>query len=69
MKLTPEIKDRIDSMTHYDLLYRWRNAPIGQPLFEGESGEYWGKRMKEKRQENPAQAVQDSKDIGWEGVK
>ena len=61
MDLTPENKARIDNMSHYDLLSRWRFAPMGDPWFQGETGKYWGERMAEKRDENPGQAVANSK--------
>ena len=61
MDLTPELKAEIDAQSHYELLSRWRFAPSGDPMFQGESGEYWGKRMAEKKAENPGQAVADSK--------
>jgi len=65
MELTQELKDYIDSLDHYELLHGWRFHHVGDPLFQDESGEYWGKRMYEKRQENPTEAVQDSKLMGW----
>ena len=65
MNLTPENKAHIDAMSHYGLLQGWRFSPAGNPWFQGETGEYWGKRMAEKRNENPGQAVQNSKDMGW----
>jgi len=65
MELTEENKKHIDSLTHYQLLSKIRFAPSGDPWFQGETGMYWGKRREEKRAENPNQAVQDSKDIGW----
>ena len=61
MDLTPELKAEIDAKSHYELLSRWRFAPAEDTIFQGESGKYWGERMAEKRAENPAQAVADSK--------
>jgi len=66
MDLTPENKASIDKMDYEGLLHRWRNAPIGDPWFQGETGEYWGKRMKELREQG-ANHVQASKNIGWGG--
>ena len=63
MDLTPELKAEIDAKSHYELLKRWRYAPSGNPMFQGASGEYWGKRMQEMREKDPAQAVQNSKDL------
>jgi len=61
MELTSELKAEIDAKTHYELLERWRFAPAGDTMFQGESGEYWGKCMAEKKAENPQQAVANSK--------
>jgi hypothetical protein len=61
MDLTEENKKYIDSLSHYDLLSHWRYAPSGDKWFQGETGEYWGKRMAELRAKDPAQAVADSK--------
>ena len=63
MDLTPENKAHIDSLNHYGLLSKWRFAPSGDPWFQGETGQYWGKRMNELRDKDPGQAVQDSKDL------
>lgn len=65
MDLTPEVKAEIDDRSHYELLSRWRFAKSGDTMFQGESGKYWGKRMAEKKEENPGQAVADSKALGW----
>jgi len=64
MKLTENIKQQIDKMTYSQLLYKHRFSPIGDPLFEGESGEYFAERMKELRidDENHSKV---SKEIGW----
>ncbi|KKN75828.1 hypothetical protein LCGC14_0377040 [marine sediment metagenome] len=61
MDLTPELKAEIDSKSHYELLSRIRFAPSGDPMFQGESGEYWIKRRSELQSANPSQAVMDSK--------
>jgi len=62
MKLTEKNKAKIDSMSYKQLLSYWRFAPVGSPWFQGETGEYWKKRMKEIKPDNHAQI---SKDIGW----
>jgi len=51
MDLTTENKNYIDNMSYYDLLSKWRFAPIGDPWFQGETGEYWSKRMAELRKQ------------------
>lgn len=63
--MSPEEKAYIDSLSHYDLLYRIRFATVGDMWMQGECGRYWIKRRAEKRAEDEAQAVQDSKDMGW----
>ena len=65
MKLTEENKKKIDSMSYSELLSRWRFAPAGDPWFQDETGDYWGKRMAELRNEG-ADHVGASKAIGWE---
>lgn len=67
MQLTPENKAAIDSKTYQELLGHWRFAPAGDPRFEGETGEYWGKRMNELRDrpEGQDEHVRSSKTLGW----
>lgn len=67
MDLTPENKQRIDSLSYEHLLRRWRFAPVGDPWFQGETGEYWGKRMAEMRDEpgGHERHVAASKSIGF----
>lgn len=68
MELTPETKKEIDSKSYGSLLSRWRSAPIGDPWFQGQTGDYWGKRMREMRKEDGGQArhVAASKAIGFD---
>ena len=68
MKLTAERKAQIDAMGYEALLSRWRFAAIGDPWFEGETGEYWGARMKELRSRAGGDDahVSASKNIGWD---
>ena len=61
MELTPDLKTVIDAKSHYELLSRWRFAPVGDEMMQGESGEYWSKRMDEKKAEDSGQAVANSK--------
>lgn len=49
MDLTPENKEYIDSLDYEQLLSHWRFAPVGDKWFQGETGDYWGKRMNELR--------------------
>lgn len=61
MKLTKENKEYIDSLGIAQLLGRWRNAPVGDPWFQDETGDYWGKRMNEVRDQDNAAYVAASK--------
>lgn len=63
-KLTSEKKARIDSMSYEGLLSHWRFAPAGDPLFLGETGEYYTVRMAELRSKG-ADHVGASKRLGW----
>ena len=65
MDLTPENKAYIDSLSYEGLLERWRFAPIGDPWFQGATGTYWDKVMREKRAAG-ADHVGASKRIGWD---
>lgn len=65
MKLTPENKAAIDARSYESLLERVRFAPIGDPWFQDETGQYWLERMKQLR-ESGADHVGASKSIGWE---
>lgn len=65
MELTADNKKHIDNLTYEQLLSRWRFAPIGDPWFQGETGDYWGERMSELRSADNAQHVRASKKIGW----
>lgn len=67
MKLTPEIRNYIDSLSYSRLLARWRFAPAGDPWFQGETGEYWAKRMNALRRQPGGEErhVAASKTIGW----
>jgi len=67
MELTPKLKSEIDAMSYGQMLSQWRFAPVGDPMFAGESGEYFGRRMKELRNQPSGNAthVAASKAIGW----
>lgn len=40
-----ERKKVIDGMSHYDLCSKWRFAKTGDPLLQGEVGEYFKDRL------------------------
>ena len=62
MKLTPENRAHIDAMSYEGLLQQWRFAPAGDPWFQGETGQYWGRRMSELK--NTVDHVAASKRVG-----
>jgi hypothetical protein len=66
MKLTPERKAHIDGLPQIELLRKWRYAPAGNSWMEGETGEYWGKRLGELQKKDPQGHTRASKQIGWE---
>lgn len=66
MELTKEVKQMIDNMTYSELLQRWRFAPVGDTVFQGETGEYYCQVMAQKRKEVGNEVhVATSKNIGW----
>jgi hypothetical protein len=62
-------KSWIDSASYEELLRRWRITPGGSdPIFSGETGDYYSKVMTEKRDAvGHDEAVEASKRIGFEG--
>ena len=66
--MTDETKNHIDNMSYEGLLSLWRNAPSGHSYFQGETGDYYSKVMKEKREAvGEGGHVAASKNIGWNG--
>lgn len=65
MDLTEGNKKDIDGKSYEQLLVYWRFAPAGDPWFQGETGEYWAKRMRELK-ESGIDHVGASKRVGWE---
>lgn len=54
----------IDNLTYKQMLNLWRFSEAGNPLFIGDTGVYFTKRMNELKKE--VNHVQISKEIGWE---
>jgi hypothetical protein len=48
VKMTEEQKKQIDAMSQYEMCRRWRFSKVGDPLFQGEIGDYFSKVLKEK---------------------
>lgn len=66
MDLTDKNKKHIDSLEYEGLLSRVRFAPVGDKWFQGETGDYWLKRMGELRSKEGGQDehVRASKNLG-----
>jgi hypothetical protein len=54
-------KKNIDSMNQVSMAALHRNAPSGHPYFQGEVGEYFQKKFKEKG----GMTAEISKQVGW----
>lgn len=67
MNLTEELKRHIDTKSYEQLLEGWRYAPIGDAMFQDESGDYWGKRIAELRSQpgGDVRHTAASKSISW----
>lgn len=59
--MTPEQKRKIDSMSRLELASRWRHAPLGDALLQGDSGKYFQERFSSLGGMSP----EISKQIGW----
>ena len=67
MQLTVENKNEIDAKSYKQLLAGIRFSPSGSPWFQGETGEYWYKRMREMREAPGGNEMHTrvSKELGW----
>ena len=62
-----EMKSWVDNADYEQLLRKWRFAPVGDPLLQGDMGDYFSKVMFAKRDEvGYAVHVATSKHIGWD---
>ena len=66
MDLTTELKNEIDDLDYFHLLRRWRYGPLGDPMFQGETGDYWLARMNhlKSQPDGHERAVAASKMLG-----
>jgi len=64
--MNDQTKEWIDNSTYEQLLSKWRFAPAGDPLFQGEMGKYYSEVMFRKRDADPDAAVRASKNVGWD---
>ena len=66
MKLTEEMKAKIDIMSLREMLAKQRFASIGDPLFQGDIGEYFLKVMREKKSAISNDEWSNiSRSVGW----
>ena len=66
MKLTEELKKKIDNMDYESMLTKWRYASLVDVMFTNPSGEYFSNRMFELRDKLPrGEHTRISKKIGW----
>jgi hypothetical protein len=64
---TEETKKWIDISSYQTLLNKWRFAPSGDPMFQGELGQYYKNTMFAKRDALPHdEQVRASKAVGWD---
>lgn len=64
--MTSEQKQWIDAASYEQLLRRWRMAPAGDLMFQGDTGDYYAQVIAKKRAEAGVAAhVAASKAIGW----
>lgn len=61
-----KIKEQIDMMDYESMLSLWRFAPVGHPMFQGDTGDYYSKIMREKATKlSDWERVAASKSVGW----
>lgn len=66
MEMTEKQKNWIDTASYYQLLKQWRFAPAGDPIFQGEVGNYYSEIMSQRKKEvGNENHVATSKSIGW----
>ena len=62
--MTVEQRAWIDAASYEDLLRRWRESPVGDLFFVGDTGDYYRNAMKRKHDEaGPEACVAASKRI------
>jgi hypothetical protein len=59
-EMTQEVKKKLDSMSHVQLVSLWRFGKSSNPLFHGEAGAYLRKRIESLGGFGPV-----SKQVGW----
>lgn len=65
--MKPEDKEWIDNATLDELIRKWRFSPAGDPMFEGETGDYFTQVfIAKKHKASPAEFTAASKRVGFE---
>jgi hypothetical protein len=63
--MTMQEMDAVNALSVEELLRQVRFAPVGDPRFQGDRGEYRMNRLAELREQDPDAYTQASKNIGW----
>jgi len=63
--MTTEQKEWIDNASYETLFTKWRFTLVGDPLLQGNTGDYYSKIMAEKKPSDE-EHTRISKKIGWE---
>lgn len=64
--MTPEQKEWIDNASYEELFRVMRFAPIGDPMMQGESGDYFISKFNKRRSEvGHEEHTRISKKLGW----
>ena len=65
--MTDVQKRWIDGASYEQLLRKWRFGPVGDPMFQGDTGDYYTKVLAERKAAVGQDAhVAASKRLGWE---
>jgi hypothetical protein len=64
--MTADQKKWIDNASYEELLRKWRYASVGDPMFIGDTGDYYKEIMLKKRDELNVHPSVISKRVGWE---
>lgn len=65
--MKPEDKEWIDNASLEQLVRRWRFALAGDPMFEGETGDYFTQVLIAKKHKSPEAFTAASVQVGWDG--
>ncbi len=60
--MTDQEKQQIDNMSQYEMAYMWRFSVSGEPLLQGDTGDYFSEIFQKKGGFTP----EISKTLGWD---